>query len=70
MTLEELLVQRDNLLKNINSGMLEIRFGERWIKNQSTPDMQRALADINNQIAAITSPTATRSMCNFTQFNG
>jgi uncharacterized protein YukE len=73
MTSDELSAAQDTLQKAIYSGMLEVRFGERWIKYQSTADMQKALADLNNQIANIqaqSSSTTGRSMCNFTQFNG
>jgi hypothetical protein len=70
MTLEQLLVQRDELEKNINSGVLEVRFGERWFKYQSTGDMQKALTSLDNRIAVLSSPSGSRSMCNFTEFNG
>jgi hypothetical protein len=70
MTSDELTAAKDTLQKALYSGMLEVRFGERWIKYQSTADMQKALSDLNNTIATASSGTTPRSMCNFTQFNG
>lgn len=70
MTSDELSAAKDTLQKAIYSGMLEVRFGERWIRYQSTADMQKALSDLNNEIATANAPTTGRSMCNFTQFNG
>ena len=72
MTIDELNAAKDVLQKAIYSGAMEVRFGERWIRYQSTTDMRQALADLNSQIdAASASPLSPpRSMCNFTQFNG
>lgn len=70
MTLDELVTQRDNLEKNINSGMLEVRFGERWIKFQDTGAMQQALTSLDNKIAVLSSPSGSRSMCTLGKFNG
>jgi hypothetical protein len=70
MTSDELSAAKDTLQKAIYSGMLEVRFGERWVKYQSTGDMQKALSDLNNEITTANAPTSGRSMCNFTQFNG
>lgn len=70
MTSDELATARDNLQKAIYSGALEVRFGDRWIRYQSIPDMQRALGDLNNTIATTGNGTTPRSMCNLGQFNG
>jgi hypothetical protein len=70
MTADELQTAKDNLQKAIYSGALEVRFGERWIKFQSTTDMRKALADLNNAIDDISQPGTWRSMSRFAQFNG
>jgi uncharacterized protein YukE len=73
MTSDELAAAKETLQKAIYSGMLEVRFGDRWIRYQSTSDMQKALSDINNEIsnvAASATSSTRRGMCNFTQFNG
>ena len=70
MTLDELASASDELQKALYSGVLEVRFGDRWIKYQSTADIQKALFDLKSQIATTAAPNTVRSMCNFTIFNG
>lgn len=73
MTVDELSAAKDTLQKAIYSGMLEVRFGDRWVRYQSIPDMQKALSDLKDEITTVQSASSgstRRSMCNFTQFNG
>lgn len=74
MSSDELLAAKDALQAAIFSGVLEVRFGERWIKYQSLNDMRAALGDLNNEIATVNPPSGTplgpRSMCNLARFNG
>jgi hypothetical protein len=75
MTIDELNVAKANLQSAIYSGVLEVRFGERWIRYQSLGEMRAALGDLNNEITTVNTLNASplsgpRSMCNFAKFNG
>jgi hypothetical protein len=69
MTLDELTCLRDDLKRAIYSGVLLVRFGEREIRYQSREEMSKALSDLNAEIANF-GVTPSRSMSNFTRFNG
>lgn len=68
-TLDELIAKRSELTNTIYSGIIESRFGERWIKYQASPDQLKALAALDADIAKLMTPSGG-SMCNFGQFNG
>lgn len=70
MTLAELITARDDLQKVIDGGIVEVRFGERWIKYQPLTEMRQRLSDLNEQIASASSGSSPRSMCNLTEFKG
>jgi hypothetical protein len=70
MTYDELVAAKNELQKALYSGTLEVRFGERWMKYQSTGDLQKALSDLNNKITTANAPTCGRSMSKLGQFNG
>lgn len=59
LSLTDLQSLRDELEKALYSGALEVRFGDRWIKYQTTDDMRKALADLNNKITATSSGSTT-----------
>jgi hypothetical protein len=52
-TLEELGAQRDGLLRAKRSGVLTIRHGEKTVTYRSVAEIDKALADLNDEIAEV-----------------
>ena len=75
MTIDELNDAKAALQSAIYSGVLEVRFGDRWIRYQSLSDMRAALGDLNNEISTVNAAASDplsgpRSMCTFARFDG
>jgi hypothetical protein len=67
MTASELQVLRDDLVKAIAAGLLELTSGDKTLRYQSTEQMRAALAVIDNELARANGSGTSRST--FTQFS-
>jgi hypothetical protein len=67
MTIPELQALRDELVKAIAAGLLELTSGDKTIRYQSTEQMRAALAVIDNELAKVSGSGTSRST--FTQFS-
>jgi len=53
MTLDELEAQRDAIRRAIRSGVLRVRHGDKEVEYRSVADLQKALDDVQSQIADV-----------------
>lgn len=52
-TLEELLAQRESLVKAMRSGALSVRHGDKAVQNRSVEELRSAIAQLDDDIAKL-----------------